>query len=200
MPNSWAVFPIDIVLLGLVTVTAFAVMHIRNLFAASMLAGIYSLLMSVVWVNMYAMDVAFTEAAVGAGISTVLFVGTLVYTGTRAREAEGIHWPAMIIVGIAGSALIYGTLDMPAFGDANAPVHSVVARRYINQNVGKDPEASAPPPPLADFGQHVPNKVTAVLADYRGYDTLFETAVIFTAGICVILLLRRTPPDGEEAR
>jgi len=38
---------------------------------------------------------------------------------------------------------------------------------------------------------HVTNMVTYGLADYRGYDTLGETAVIFTAGVSVILLLRR---------
>jgi hypothetical protein len=42
-----------------------------------------------------------------------------------------------------------------------------------------------------DFAHHVPNTVTTLLASYRGYDTMFETAVIFTAGAGMTLLLRR---------
>ncbi len=63
---------------------------------------------------------------------------------------------------------------MPRFGDGSAPVHGHVAPRYIEQS-----------------GQEVgiPNIVTSVLASYRGFDTLGEVAVIFTAGIAVLLLL-----------
>ena len=75
---------------------------------------------------------------------------------------------------ITGSALIYGTLDMPQYGDPNAPVHQHVADRYIEKS---------------EEEMGIPNIVTSVLASYRGYDTLGEVAVIFTAGIGVILLL-----------
>jgi multicomponent Na+:H+ antiporter subunit B len=77
---------------------------------------------------------------------------------------------------VTGLALIYGTIDMPNFGDPNAPANLHVAPRYIQKTVEET---------------GVPNMVTAVLASYRGYDTLGETTVIFTAGICVIFLLRR---------
>jgi multicomponent Na+:H+ antiporter subunit B len=78
----------------------------------------------------------------------------------------------LVIVG----ALVYGTLGLPAFSDPAAPIHVHVAPRYLQQA-------------LAETG--VPNVVTAVLASYRGYDTLGETAVVFTAGAGVIALLRR---------
>ena len=71
---------------------------------------------------------------------------------------------------------IPASLDMPPYGDPTAPIHQHVAPRYINDAVRET---------------SVPNMVTAVLASYRGYDTLGETTVVFTAGIGVIVLLRR---------
>ena len=72
--------------------------------------------------------------------------------------------------------LVWGTLDMPRLGDALAPVHVHVAPRYLDGT-------------LSEIG--VPNAVTSVLASYRGYDTLGEVFVIFTAGIGVLALLAR---------
>ena len=192
---------VDIILLLLVTITAGAVVTVRDLISVTMLAGIYSLLMSLVWANLLAMDVAFTEAAVGAGISTVLFLGALVYTGTDEKPTRGLHWPALIVVILTGGALVYGTLDMPEFGDPTAVSNRYLSPEYIHQTVGKEGSVAAHE---NDFGHHVPNLATAVLADYRSFDTLFETAVIFTAGVCVILLLRHprraTRRPGETVR
>ena len=81
----------------------------------------------------------------------------------------------LVIVGITGAALVYGTLDMPHFGDPDSPANSYPNPSYIERTEG-------------DI--HIPNVVTAVLASYRGYDTLGETVVIFTAGIVVLVLLR----------
>ena len=72
---------VDIVLLTLLGATGFALLKVRNLFAVVMLAGIYSLLCAGLFTVMDAVDVAFTEAAVGAGISTVLFLGALALAG-----------------------------------------------------------------------------------------------------------------------
>ncbi len=74
-----------------------------------------------------------------------------------------------------GGLLIYGSFEFPLWGDPAAPASTHVSPYYI-ENALKDTS--------------VPNIVTAVLADYRGYDTMFETIVIFTAGIACILLLR----------
>jgi multicomponent Na+:H+ antiporter subunit B len=121
-------------------------------------------------------DVAFTEAAVGAGISTVLMLASLFLTSPVDKESgQRRLWPLLVVLA-TGAALGYGTLDMPALGDPRAPDDLHVAPRYLEQS----PD---------EIG--VPNVVTAVLASYRGYDTLGETAVIFTAGVGVILLLAR---------
>jgi len=77
---------------------------------------------------------------------------------------------------VAGAALIYGTLDMPKWGDPNSPASTHVSPYYLRHSI----EDTA-----------TPNVVTSVLADYRGYDTLGETTVVFTAGMAVILLLRK---------
>ena len=77
---------------------------------------------------------------------------------------------------IKGGVLIFGTIDMPKFGDFKAPIHNHVAPRYI-ANSSKE------------IG--IPNVVTSVLASYRGYDTLGETFVIFTAAIGVLAIIGR---------
>ena len=148
----------------------------RNLFAVVVLGSIYSFLMATVLVALDAVDVAMTEASVGAGISTVLLLGALYLT--RGDEAKPLQRPALplMVALVVGGALVYGTLGLPAFSDPGAPIHTHVVPRYLADS-------------LKETG--VPNVVTSVLASYRGYDTLGETTVVFTAGAGVIALLRR---------
>lgn len=153
---------------------AIAVVTLHNLLAVVMLASLYSLVMAGGWVLLDAVDVALTEAAVGAGITTVLFLAVLVVTGAREKRPAARPLVPLLVVIITGAALIYGTFDGPRFGDPAAPAQSHVAPRYI-QHALEETE--------------VPNVVTAVLASYRGYDTLGEVTVIFTAGIGVLLLI-----------
>ena len=154
--------------------TAIAIAKLRRLFAVVMLSGVFSLLSALLFVVMDAVDVAFTEAAVGAGISTVLMLGTIALTARHEKEPEGFSCPPLFVVILTGFVLIYGTLDMPTFGAADSPVQTEVGRAYIERT-----------PREID----VPNIVTAVLASYRGYDTLGEVTVVFTAGLGVILLI-----------
>jgi multicomponent Na+:H+ antiporter subunit B len=150
------------------------------------LGGIYSFLMALALLVLDAVDVSMTEASVGAGVSTVLLLGALYLT--RIDEAPPLRFSALpLVVALAtGAALLYGTWDLPPFGDPLTPMHIHVVPRYLNDVI-------------AETG--VPNVVTAVLASYRGYDTLGETTVILTAGIGVLLLLkgRRRRRDGEGA-
>lgn len=167
---------IDITLLGFLAVTAVAIARLRSLFAAIMLFGIFSLLSAGLFVVLDAADVAFTEAAVGAGIATVLMLATLALVRDINGRSKPAHrpWLPLLVVSLTGAALVYGTLDMPAFGDPDAPAQRHVAPDYLQRA-------------LPDTG--VPNVVTAILASYRGFDTLGEVTVIFTAGIAVLLLL-----------
>lgn len=165
---------VDVALLGFLAVTAFAVLRMRNLLAVAMLSGIYSLLTASLLVVLDAVDVAFTEAAVGAGVSTVLFLATLALVGGGACHPPRRPVIAAVVVMVTGVALLYGTTDMPPFGAADNPVHQHVAPRYLERS-GEE------------IG--IPNVVTSVLASYRGYDTLGEVTVVFTAGVGVLLLL-----------
>jgi len=158
-------------------VIAIGLIRLRNLFAVVMLSGIYSLLAAFLYVIMDAVDVAFTEAAVGAGIATVLMLATLALTGTEEKPSRHTNWVSLAIVLVTGAALIYGTLDMPAYGDPEAPAQQHVAPRYLNES-GKE------------VGP--PNVVTSVLASYRGFDTLGEVFVIFTAAAGVMVLIGRS--------
>jgi multicomponent Na+:H+ antiporter subunit B len=181
---------IVIALLALLVATAWTIVRLRSLFATAMLSGIYSFLGASWMLLLDAPDVAFTEAAVGAGISTVVLLVTLSLT-TREEKPTRFRVLPLLVVLATGAALFYATLDMPAHGDPNAPAHQHVAPEYLADVV---PNADGEVVPVG-----IDNIVTTVLASYRGYDTLGETAVIFTAGIAVMLLLRRKPRDEEEA-
>lgn len=167
---------VDIVLVSLLAATGFALVRVRNLFAVTMLFGIYSLLAAALFVVLDAVDVALTEAAVGAGVSVVLMLSALALVGKDEKVNTDARrpWLALLVVLVTGSALVYATLDMPRFGDPDAPGHQHVSPRYVQDS----PE---------EIG--IPNIVTSVLASYRGYDTLGEVLVIFSAGLGVMLLL-----------
>ncbi|QDP00206.1 DUF4040 domain-containing protein [Thalassotalea sp. PS06] len=174
---------IDLVLLGMLAITALRVIFLKDLFAVVMLFGLYSFLSALIFVNLDAVDVAFTEAAVGAGISTVLMLGTLALTGRKEKENTHTAVLPLLVVIVTGAALIYGTLDMPPFGHPDNPAHEHVAPRYIEESP-------------KEIG--LPNMVTSVLASYRAFDTLGETAVVFAAAIGVFSLLG-LPSKGNVA-
>ena len=158
----------------MLAITAIAVIRIRSLFAVVMLFGIFSLLSAVIFVVLDAVDVAFTEAAVGAGISTVLMLGTLSIAGRRARTPTHTPLLPLIVVSITGAMLVWGTFDMPYYADPANPIHQHVAPRYIYDSP-------------TEIG--IPNMVTSVLASYRGFDTFGELVVVFTALVGVMALL-----------
>ena len=155
-------------------INAVAIIAMRNLLSVIMLGGIYSLVSATLFVTLDAVDVAFTEAAVGAGISTVLFLSALAITGKQQILNRKNHITAIFVVLVTGAGLMYSTSDMPAFGDPAAPAHNHVAPRYVQDS-------------YQEIG--IPNMVTSVLASYRGFDTLGEVTVVFTALIAVLLLL-----------
>lgn len=171
-------------ILALLLGAALAVASMRSLLAAVMLTGLYSLL-SACWMTMLdAPDVAYTEAAVGAGISTVLLLATLAITGEEDTQPEQVAPVPLFIAMVAGMVLMYGTLDMPSFGAPDAPIHQHVAPHYLE---------------VSPHEIGVQNIITSVLASYRGYDTLGETTVVLTAAVGVMALLRtrRRREDGD---
>ena len=190
---------IVIPILALLFATAITVAVMRNLWAAVMFTGIYSFLGACWMLILDAPDVAFTEAAVGAGVSTILMLATLSLVPRCSKKLGSISnldfetkvptlkrvISSLIVVVGTGAMLIYGTLDMPYFGSVEAPIQTYPAPSFVEKS-------------QTEMGEHgLPNVVTAVLASYRGYDTLGETAVIFTAGIAVLLILRKNEASDE---
>ncbi len=173
-------------------IVAIAIVRAKDLFAAAMLFAIYSLLSAALFAVLDAGDVALTEAAVGAGIGTILVLALLALARRYERPKEGHNLLALAVVVVTGAALIYATLDMPKFGDADNPAQVHVGPYYVEQS-------------YPDMG--VPNMVAAVLASYRSIDTLGEAFVILTAGLAVYALLstplrrrkRRRDPGQEES-
>ena len=164
--------------------TAVTIIFLKDLFAIAMLSGIYGLLSATLFVVLDAVDVAFTEAAVGAGISTLLMLTTLSITGRYEIQRPKIQSKiALLLTTITGALLIYGTLDMPYFGSTDSPANAHVADYYLSNALGQT---------------GVPNFVTAVLASYRGYDTFGETIVVFTAGVAVLALLEKKNPAKKN--
>jgi len=166
---------INFILLIFLAAVTLGIVGLRNLFAIVVLSGGYSFVMATLLIVMDAVDVGMTEAAVGAGVSTVLLLSALHLTSTETGPSKHSNLLPLALVILIGAALIYGTWDLPMYGDPETPVHRHVGPYYLENSVRQTT---------------IPNVVTSVLASYRGYDTLGETAVIFTAGIGVMMLLR----------
>jgi multicomponent Na+:H+ antiporter subunit B len=172
------------IFLFLLVVCAAAAVRSRDLLVSVILLCAYSLIMTLTWTLLNAVDVALTEAAVGAGIVTVLLIAALGRTASAEEPPEkdgagdgATGWARflpLLAVLCTGAALVYGTLDMPDTSSPAAPSNAHVAARYIS--------GSVPDTGLVNF-------VTAILAGYRGYDTFGETTVIFAAAVCAALVL-----------
>ena len=185
---------IDMFLLSLLVFIAVMILRTGKLFAVIVMSGGYSLTSAAIFVNLDAVDVAFTEAAVGAGISTVLFLAAMSFlpaeekAGNKGQSRFLQTFVAVAVCVVTGALLVFAALDLPAFGDPNAPAQLHVAPRYLEES---------------GTLLHIPNVVTTVLASYRGFDTLGETIVVFTAGLGVLMLLsgatRTRRPDATQS-
>lgn len=91
----------------------------------------------------------------------------------------------LIVVLLACYGLIIAVAELPPYGRADNPVHNQVADRYINDA-------------LEETG--VPNMVTAIVLDYRAYDTMYETIVLFTAALAVVITLKTYKEKKNEEK
>jgi len=169
--------PVAVVLLFMLG-SALAAAVIRDVVGSIVAFAGYSFGVAVLWALLRAPDVALTEAAVGAGITTVLFLLTLARTTvTRSDRFEGISLRSGLAV-VAIVVTVGATVPaLPAVGDPSAPILAGEVSQYYLTN--------------AYDQTGVTNVVTAVLVGYRGFDTLGEVAVVFAAGIAMLLVLRR---------
>ena len=164
------------IILSLMALTTLGIIRLRNLFSVVILSTIYSFLMATLLLIFDAVDVALTEAAVGAGISTVLMLTVLYYTKVNEEKPKLKSILPLTICLTIGGLLIYGTYGLPPFGASDTPIHTHISVQYLERS-------------MSETG--VPNVVTSVLASYRGFDTLGEVIVVFTAAIGVLSILKR---------
>ncbi len=167
----------EIALVILLITTAVGVIRVKTLISAVLILACYSFLMAVVWAQLGAVDVAFVEAVVGAGLSTVLFLLTLFRARAKDTQLRRTPTPLVALLGLPllGFVLLYAIAPLYPDGQPLRPASTHVADAYLQESYK---------------ATKTPNVVTAVLMDYRAFDTLIETGVIFTAGIACALLLR----------
>jgi len=158
--------------------SALAAAALRDVVGSIVAFAGYSFGVAALWSLLRAPDVALTEAAVGAGITTVLFLLTIARTSVSRSEAfEGVSLRSALAV-VAIVVTVGATVPaLPAVGDPSAPIVQGEVSQYYLDNAYEQ--------------TGVTNVVTAVLVGYRGFDTLGEAAVVFAAGIAMLLVLRR---------
>ena len=166
---------INITLLAILFIVALAIARLRSLIAIVMLSGVYSLVSAAWYIAVDAVDVGYTEAAVGAGMSTAVLLGAMLLTARTAKPEKPLSkLGPFLVCGATAAMLIYATVDLPGLGDPNSPANTGPGMTYVHVNW---------------FDTGVPNVVTSVLASYRGFDTMGETVVVFVAGLAVAMLL-----------
>ena len=154
---------------------AIALLKTRTVIFTVILTSAYSLVAALMFITLDAVDVAFTEASVGAGISTILFLAAMTYLPKKEEENFSNQFlPALSCI-ILGAILIWCSYDLPQIGLISSPIHQHIVPDYILWS-------------LNDL--QIPNILTSVLASYIGYDTFVETIVVFTAGVAVLVLLQ----------
>lgn len=171
--------PLLVVATAMLALVALTLPLLRNLFAVVVILSVYSGLLAVVFSTLGAADVAFTEAVVGTGVSTLFFMGLI----TRVTSSEVTYRARpQRLLGLLGALavtalLLYGVSALPVFGSPESPPHlHPLVEGYTHDAPKK---------------LHTPNLVTAVLGDFRSFDTLVEATVVLTAALACGLALRR---------
>jgi len=175
-----------VTLFGLLFLTAALTAFIESTVVSVVSFAAYSLALALVWVRYRAPDVALTEAAVGAGVMTVLFLAVLAKTTEGANNADSttgwrryiapIRWRAVLVSVAFGGGILATVPALPVLGSADTPGHQYLAAQYLT---------------VAPSETGISNVVTAILANYRGFDTFGEAVVVFMSGIAVLLVLRQ---------
>ena len=160
-----------------------ALLRTRTVIFTVVLTSAYSLIAALMFITLDAVDVAFTEASVGAGISTILFLAAMAYLPKEEEENLNSQILPAISCMVLGGILIWCSYDLPEIGLLSSPIHQHIVPDYI---LGTQEDID------------IPNIVTAVLASYRGYDTFGETIVDFTAGVAVLALLKNNTEASKQ--
>ena len=168
---------IELPLLLFVLGAALATAVLRDVLGAIIAFATYSLGIAVIWVVLQAPDVGLTEAAVGAGVTTVLFLLTIAKTVRPSGERvfERLDVPALGVSVVLVGVLLTTLGALPEVGSPDTTVLTSEVTNYYLENAYKE--------------AGVKNAVTAVLASYRGFDTLGEAVVVYSAGVGLLVVL-----------
>jgi multicomponent Na+:H+ antiporter subunit B len=169
----------EAVLFTFVLATGLATALLRDILAVIIIAAAYSLGMALFYAFLLAPDVAMTEAAIGAGVTTLLLLLTVAKT-VRTDPDELIerpNVPAVLVCGALLVVLLVTVGEFPAVGDPGLAWSNPAVSEYYIENAYKE--------------TGVENAVSAVLAGYRGFDTFGEATVVFLAGTATLLVLKQ---------
>jgi len=156
----------------------------NDMFTQILYLSLFSLCSCIIYLFLDAPDVAMTEAAIGACVSTVIFTSLIKHFDLQNSPLKGVKNLFVIIICISlALSLIYASQNLFKFGDINSPVQTGVSSYYINNT-------------LNEIG--IPSFVAAILASYRGFDTLGETIVILTAGFGILFVLKKENISKEN--
>ena len=164
-------FKTDIILLmvlGLVIIlTCIKLAITDNLLESVIMLSIFSLLISICYLLLDAPDVAMTETALGACLSTCVLLNLIKIFGQEENSTSKLRIIlSAVLCLIFIATLTFACLELPEFGRGDSPLQTHVSKYYIDNN-------------WRDIG--IPSVVASILASYRGYDTLGETTVILIA-------------------
>ena len=177
---------LDLVLFLILIITAVLALQVRDLLTAVALLSGYSLFAALLFAGLQAVDVALVEAALGAGLTGVLFIAAILATTRHSVQRVERRTRLVVVPLIAGfvGLMLYASTGLPDRGAADSPAQSGVSVAYIEGSMAQT---------------QTPNVVTAILADYRSQDTLGETLVILTAALAAALILARRFDHPDEA-
>lgn len=180
----------EILLLIVLILTASAVFFTKRNLTAIIIFTAFSLVMSIVWIIVKSPDLALIEAAVGAGVTSLLFFVALYSVGElkkkespKRKNSSSYNFLAIILIAIIVILLLVNVNYLPMYGEETNPSVNEVFNRYVESGVEETGSI---------------NLVAAVILDYRAFDTFGEAVMIFSALVSVIMLLKNEREKTHE--
>lgn len=176
------IVPLDLIIFTVLIVAAILAINVQDLLASVALLSAFSLFASLLFAGVNAVDVALVEAALGAGVTGVLFIGAILVMTRRSTARPDRRRRLIVLPLILGfvALMLFASVDLPDRGDPGASAQEGISQAYIRNSFDDT---------------QTPNVVTAMLADYRSQDTLGESLVIVSAALAAALVLVRRRED-----
>lgn len=166
------------IILVLLIISSLRLLFSKNMVETIIIMSVFSLLISLCYLLMDAPDVAMTEVALGSCLSTCVLVNFI--RTINCLPIDSCNQVRVILAAILCLSLIivltWVCFDLPEYGARESALQSHISKYYLENTKN-------------DIG--LPSFVAAILASYRGYDTLAETTVILIAGLGALLILSK---------